>query len=86
MATDRRHVIFLEADHLREQLDLPIHLPLLVSSYPNLVYAIHAYTHQFTIEAIAGQPPDRATYPPGGVEQSYAFAEAEARSIGAPCS
>ena len=80
---DRRHLVFLEPDHLREQLDLPTHLPMPVSSYPNLVYAIHAYTHQFTIEAIAGQRPDRASYPPGGFDQSYASGEAEARSIGA---
>ena len=80
---DRHHFVFLESDHLREQFDLPTHLPMPVSSYPNLVYTIHAYTHQFTIEAIAGQRPDRAQYPPGGFEQSYASAEAEARSVGA---
>jgi endoglycosylceramidase len=80
---DRHHLFFLESDHLREQFDLPTHLPMPVSSYPNLVYSIHAYTHQFTIEAIAGQRPDQARFPPGGFEQSYASAEAEARSVGA---
>jgi hypothetical protein len=79
---DRRHLFFLEPDHLREQLDFPTHLPVPLSSYGNVVYSIHAYTHKFTLDAILGQAPDRAGYPPGGFELSYATAEQEARAMG----
>jgi endoglycosylceramidase len=80
---DRRHLFFVEPDHLREQTDLLTHLPMPISSYANLVYSIHAYTHKFTLDALAGQSPQRASYPPGGFELSYASAEAEARAAGA---
>jgi hypothetical protein len=77
---DRRHLLLVEPDHLREDTDLLTHLPMPISSYPNLVYSIHAYTHKFTLDAIAGQDPRYASFPPGGFELSYASAEAEARS------
>lgn len=80
---DTRQLFFLEADHLRSQLDFQTGLSLPVSSAPNLVYAIHAYTHKFTLDALIGQPPQRATYPFGGYEQSYADGENEARLMGA---
>ena len=80
---DRHHLFFLEPDHLREQTDLLTHLPMPISSYGNLVYSIHAYTHKFTLDALAGQDPRRTAYPPGGFELSYASAEAEARAAGA---
>jgi endoglycosylceramidase len=80
---DTRQLFFLEADHLRSQLDFQTGLPLPVSSAGNLVYAIHAYTHKFTLDALMGQAPRQATYPFGGYEQSYADAEGEARSVGA---
>lgn len=80
---DRRHLFFVEPDHLREQTDLLTHLPMPISSYPNIVYSIHAYTHKFTLDALAGQDPGHASYPPGGFELSYASAEVEARSAGA---
>jgi hypothetical protein len=80
---DRGHLVFLEADHLRSQLDFQTDVPLPVSSYANLVYAIHAYTHKFTIDALLGQPASQATYPWGGFGQSYIDAEREAASMGA---
>jgi endoglycosylceramidase len=83
---DRRHLIFVEPDLLRVVMDLPTHLPLPVSSYPNVVLSIHAYTHQYTVDALLGQPPSRAGYPPGGYDQAYATAEWEARAMDAPLS
>jgi endoglycosylceramidase len=80
---DRRHLLFFEPDHLREQTDLLTHLPMTISSYANLVYSIHAYTHKFTLDALAGQDPRQAGYPPGGFELSYASAEKEARAASA---
>jgi hypothetical protein len=78
---DRAHLFFLEPDHLREQTDFPTSLPAPSIPYPNLVYAIHAYTHVFTLDALAGQDPRQAAYPPGRLELSYASAEVEARTL-----
>lgn len=79
---DRRHLWFLQPDHLRQQVDFATDVPLPVSSYPNLVNSIHAYTHQFTLDALAGQDPRHAGFPPGGFAQSYASAEVETRLLG----
>ncbi len=78
---DRRHLVFVEANHLRGQTDFDLHLPLALSSYPNIVYAIHTYTHKFTFDAIFNLNP--SAYPPGGYELSYDSAEAAARSLDA---
>jgi hypothetical protein len=79
----RRQLIFLQPDHLREQTDFATSLPPPLSSYGNLVYAIQAYTHVFTLDALAGQDPRHAAYPPGGLDLSYRSAELEARALGA---
>jgi len=78
---DRAHLFFVEPNHLREQTDFPTSLPLPFSSATNLVYAIHAYTHVFTLDALAGQDPRRASYPPGGFELSYVSGQLEARAL-----
>jgi len=78
---DRAHLFFVEPNHLREQTDFPTSLPLPFSSAANLVYAIHAYTHVFTLDALAGQDPRRASYPPGGFELSYVSGQLEARAL-----
>jgi len=80
---DRRHLFFLDTGLWREITDLPTHLPVPVSSYPNVVLAIHAYTHKYTVDALLGQAPASASYPFGGYDQSYAAAELEARAMGA---
>ena len=80
---DRRHIFFLEADHLREVTDFPTSLALPISSYPNLAFSIHPYTHKYTIDALLGVKPSQSSYPFGSYKQAYATAEAEARSMGA---
>jgi hypothetical protein len=80
---DRNHLVFLDTGLLREVTDFPTHLSLPLSSYPNLVLGLHAYTHGYTFDALAKVPPDKATYPWGGYDQTYDFAEREARAIGA---
>ena len=82
---DTRHLVFLDSGWLREVTDFPTHLGLPVSSYPNLVLGIHAYTHVFTIEHLidAKTAPDKASYPWGGYDQTYYWGEREARAIGA---
>lgn len=81
---DRRHLFFLEPGLLRQITDFPTHLGLPVSSYPNLVFDIHAYTHGFTLEALLGNhDPSRATYPWGGYDQTYSLGGREATAMGA---
>ena len=80
---DRRHIFFLEADHLREVTDLPTSLALPISSYPNLAFSIHPYTHKYTADALAGLDPRRSLFPPGGYDQAYGTGQAEARSLDA---
>ena len=81
---DRRHLMFLDTGLPREILDFPTHLGLPFSSYPNLVLALHAYTHFYTPDKLVfNQNPRDASYPWGGYEQSYVFAEREARAMGA---
>jgi hypothetical protein len=59
--------------------DFPTHLGLPVSSYPNVVLALHAYTHIYTLDTLTPWK----DYPPGGYDQSYAYAAREARAMDA---
>jgi endoglycosylceramidase len=76
---DTRHLFFLDTGLLREVTDFPTHLGLAVSSYPNVVLALHAYTHIYTLDKLTPWK----DYPPGGYDQSYAYAEREARAMDA---
>ena len=81
---DIRHMFFLEPGLLRQITDFPTHLGLPLSSYPNLVYDIHAYTHGYTPDAlIFHQDPNHATYPWGGYDQTYAVGLREAKVLNA---
>ena len=82
---DLRHLFFLEPGLLRQITDFPTHLGLPVSSYRNLVFDIHAYTHGYTIEALLNPKadPSQATYPWGGYEQTYVLGAREAKAMGA---
>ncbi len=80
---DRRHLIFLDTGLLREVTDFPTHLGLPVSSYPNVVLAMHAYTHFYTIDHLMPQLVSSSAYPWGGYDQSYSLAEREAKAMGA---
>ena len=81
---DRRHLMLLDTGLPREIADFPTHLGLPFSSYPNLVFALHAYTHIYTPDQLVlHQDPRKASYPWGGYGQGYASAEREARAIGA---
>ena len=81
---DSRHLFFLEPGLLRQMTDFPTHLGLPLSSYPNLVFDIHAYTHGFTLEALLLHgDPSKAAYPWGGYDQTYSLGEREARVMGA---
>jgi endoglycosylceramidase len=80
---DLRHLFFLDTGLLREVTDFPTHLGLPVSSYPNLVLGVHAYTHIYTFDTFAKEPADKANYPWGGYEQGFAWADREAKGMNA---
>ncbi len=82
-ADDRRHLMFVDAGLLRQVTDFPTHLGLPLSSYPNVVLSIHAYTHVFTIDHLLPQQVSSTSYPWGGYDQSYSLAEREARAMDA---
>jgi len=74
---DRAHLFFVEPGLVREITDFPTHLPVPLSSYPNLVLSMHAYTHIYTFDALTGHR--SKTSPP--YDQSYSWAEVEARAL-----
>jgi hypothetical protein len=75
---DRRHIYFLDANITRSMTDLPTHLALPLSSYPNLVYGFHAYTHVYTLDRMFGASPSHSPYP-FSYDQSFELAAAGAR-------
>jgi endoglycosylceramidase len=79
---DRRHIFFLDANQFRELTDLPTHLALPLSTYPNLVYGIHAYTHVYTLDRAFRASPGSSPYP-FSYDQSFQLAAVGARLTGA---
>ena len=71
---------FFEPMVIRNLEDAPDQLPLPFTSYPNLVYAPHTYTHVFTIDALAGLPAASSPYPLS-YDQAYDVASFEARMM-----
>jgi endoglycosylceramidase len=80
-ADDARHLIFLDAGLLREVTDFPTHLETPLTSYPNIVLALHAYTHVYTVDSLFPKLVSRSSYPWGGYDQSYGSADREARAM-----
>jgi hypothetical protein len=78
---DTRHLMFLDTGLPREVTDFPTHLATPFTTYPNVVLALHAYTHIYTVDALMGQKAANATYPWGGYDQSYSWADREARAM-----
>jgi hypothetical protein len=79
---DRHHLFFLDSGLLREVTDFPTHLGMPVSSYPNVVFALHAYTHQYTPDKLfLGQQVPNTSYPWGGYDQGWDSAEREAKAM-----
>jgi hypothetical protein len=79
---DRHHLFFLDTGLLREVTDFPTHLGLPFTSYPNVVLALHPYTHIYTPDALVGQHVPNTTYPWGGYDQGWDWAEREAKAMG----
>jgi endoglycosylceramidase len=78
----RRQSFFFEPMAIRNLEDAPDQLPLAFTTYPNLVYAPHTYTHVFTLDRTAGLPPQESPYPLS-YNQAYVVADLEARALNA---
>jgi hypothetical protein len=78
---DARHLIFLDTGLLREVTDFPTHLEMPLTSYANIVLALHAYTHVYTVDSLFPNLVSRSSYPWGGYDQSYSTADREARAM-----
>jgi endoglycosylceramidase len=78
---DRRHLFFFEPMALRNLLDAAPQVSIPFTSYPNIVYAPHVYTHVFTAEASV---PGLAGLPyPLDYDQAFTTATAEAQAMNA---
>lgn len=74
-------LFFLDTGLLREVTDFPTHLSMPITSYPNVVLGVHAYTHIYTVDTFLSEPPNKANYPWGGYEQGFTSADREAKAM-----
>ncbi len=66
---DTRHTIFFEPMAIRNTFDFSVQDSAPFTTYTNIAYAPHVYTHVFTIDQALGLPMNNTIYPP-----SYDFA------------
>jgi endoglycosylceramidase len=76
------HMFFFEPTATRNLTDVALGLSLPFTSYPNIVYAPHAYTHVFTLDTLVPGGVLSGLYPLG-YGQAMTTAAAEARAMGA---
>lgn len=82
---DQRQMFFVEPMAARNLVDMAVGLSAPFTSYPNVVYAPHVYTHVFTADTFLPSPANTiagAAFP-AGYGQALTTAETEARLIGA---
>ena len=74
---DTRHAFFVEPDAVRNFVDVSTQVSIPFTSYPNVVFAPHVYTHVFTLDAETHLPPVF----PVSYDQALVTADAEARAM-----
>ena len=74
--------LFFEPMAVRNLEDAPDQIALPFTSYSNIVYAPHDYTHVFTVDRDLGLSPSTSPYPLS-YDQPYQVASGEARAMGA---
>ena len=79
---DTSHLFFVEPTATRNLTDVALGLSLPFTSYPNIVYAPHAYTHVFTLDTQVPGGVLSGLYPLG-YSQAMETGDAEARAMGA---
>jgi endoglycosylceramidase len=80
LAHATRQLMVYEPLAYRNLVDFSPQVSVAFSSYPNLVYAPHVYTHTFTVDQFIGYPADSSPYPPS-YTFGYQTAEAEAQAM-----
>jgi hypothetical protein len=75
-----RQQVFFEPIAYRNLVDFSPQVSRPFSTYKNLVYAPHVYTHAFTADAFVGYPATSSPYPPS-YEFGYQTAESEAQAM-----
>jgi endoglycosylceramidase len=80
---DTKHLFFFEPWAVRNLVDASAQVSAPFSTYPNLVYAPHTYTHQFTVDQTVRGITGVALPYPADYDQAFTTAEAEARAMGA---
>ena len=76
---DTNHLVFAEPIALRNLIDFSPQHSKPFSTYPNVVFAPHTYSHVFTIDSsFLGFSAQNSTYPPS---YDYAYATAAAEAI-----
>jgi hypothetical protein len=78
LAHATRQLMIFEPLAYRNLVDFSPQVSTAFSSYPNLVYAPHVYTHAFTVDQFIGYPATSSPYPPS-YDFGYQTAEAEAQ-------
>ena len=82
---DTRHLVFFEPWAVRNLVDASPQMNTPFTTYPNLVYAPHQYTHVFTLDTTLGSRlPAPVPIPyPSSYDQAFTTAEQEATQLGA---
>jgi endoglycosylceramidase len=75
---DTRHLMVVEPDTTRDVTDVSTQVSTPFSSFANLVFAPHTYTHVFTADAALGLPPQVLSS-----DQALQTADVEARAMNA---
>lgn len=76
---DTRHAIYFEPNAFRNIVDFAVQPNRPFTTYPEIVYAPHVYTHIFTLDRVLFRiPPEQATWPPYSFAMQTADAEAKA--------
>jgi hypothetical protein len=80
LAHATRQLMNFEPLAYRNLIDFAPQVTTAFSSYPNLVYAPHVYTHAFTVDQFIGYPAKSSPYPPT-YDFGYQTAEADAQTM-----
>lgn len=77
-----RQLMFFEPTAVRNQLDFSLQTSKAFSTYENLVFAPHCYTHVFTLDRVFNLPENTTLYPPS-FDFAYQTAAKEATGLNA---
>jgi endoglycosylceramidase len=80
---DTKHLVFFEPWAVRNLVDASAQASAPFSTYPNLVFAPHTYTHEFTVDQTAKGFTGVGLPFPLDYDQAFTTAQTEAQAMGA---